>query len=84
MWIINEESSNAENLPLGFLSVRLRQTLSSSLRDALVVASDGIEFLQRSENEWKKNIEPPSRCSPSSLIDEWTSKIGTKFYKLEF
>lgn len=81
MWIINEDSSNAENLPIGFLSVRLRQTLSSSLKDALIVASEGVEFLRRRENEGKKIPEPPSRCSPTSVIDEWMTKIGTKFYK---
>lgn len=81
MWIVNEASSNAKNLPQGFLTVRLRQSLSSSLRDALIVASDGIEFLRKT-NQWTNIPKPPSNCSSTSILDEWTSKVGTKFYKL--
>jgi hypothetical protein len=85
MWIVNEASSTAKNIPTGFLSIRLRQSLSSALRDALVVARDGMEYLanvqKRAELENRTVPMPPSQCAGTSITDEWTNKVGNRFYK---
>uniref|UniRef100_A0A915E3C5 BPTI/Kunitz inhibitor domain-containing protein n=1 Tax=Ditylenchus dipsaci TaxID=166011 RepID=A0A915E3C5_9BILA len=82
MWIVNEASASAKNIPTGFLSIRLRQSMSSALRDALVVARDGMQFFateQQGSNN-KSAPLPPSQCSGTSITDEWTNRIGKQFY----
>ncbi|KAI1696147.1 ligand-gated ion channel domain-containing protein [Ditylenchus destructor] len=75
LWIVNEASGSAKNIPNGFLSVRLRQSANSALRDALMVARDGTNYLSG------VTAQPPSGCTKIGISDPWTSKIGDEFYR---
>lgn len=79
MWIVNEAASEARNLPKGFLSLRLKQNAISALRDALMVLKKGVQVLEK----FNGTVLPPAQCTNTSLSNEWTSSVGTLFYKLD-
>ena len=74
---MNQGASQAENLPSGFLTVKLKQDALSALRDALIVIKNGVRVLEK----FKGKILPPEECSSTSVSNEWTNEVGTMFYK---
>uniref|UniRef100_A0A7E4ZUX8 LITAF domain-containing protein n=1 Tax=Panagrellus redivivus TaxID=6233 RepID=A0A7E4ZUX8_PANRE len=77
VWIVNQGASDATNLPTGFLSIRLKQSAISALRDALTVIKRGVSVLE----EYHGKVLPPSQCANIGHSNEWTNAVGTKFYK---
>jgi hypothetical protein len=85
---VNEAAGWAQNLPTGALTIRLKQTMISALRDGLTVAQSGIEFLEakygedlgkkETVEEEEGNLGPPEECGAES---EWTSRIGMETFR---
>uniref|UniRef100_A0A1I7SWT2 LITAF domain-containing protein n=1 Tax=Bursaphelenchus xylophilus TaxID=6326 RepID=A0A1I7SWT2_BURXY len=74
VWLVNEAGFKADNVPRGVLSVRLRQTVLSSLRDALAVLRNGLEIFDDFIE-----VRPPSQCKINKN-NEWINNIGQRFY----
>ncbi|KAF7637427.1 LITAF domain-containing protein [Meloidogyne graminicola] len=75
VWLISESASKAKNIPKGSLSIRLKQSMISALRDGLAVARTGIKSFKQNLN---KNIDPPKGCQHS--ISDWTNFNGEKLF----
>jgi hypothetical protein len=89
---VNEAAGRAENLPKGALTIRLKQSMLSALRDGLAVALAGVDLLgmemaekRRKEKEEEEDGEdedpgPPRGCG-SRGESQWTSELGMELYK---
>ncbi|MFH4983387.1 hypothetical protein AB6A40_010096 [Gnathostoma spinigerum] len=75
VFIVNEKGSYTSSLPTGYLSVRLRQSPLTALRDALNVLRCAVNFLDEFQ------VDAPTQCSSKLMPDGWTNNIGHKFYK---
>uniref|UniRef100_A0A915LUN3 Ionotropic glutamate receptor C-terminal domain-containing protein n=1 Tax=Meloidogyne javanica TaxID=6303 RepID=A0A915LUN3_MELJA len=75
VWLLSEAASNAKNIPKGALSIRLKQSMISSLRDGLAVAKAGIKSFKQN-NSLKFN--PPKGCQHS--VSEWTNFAEEKLF----
>ncbi|CAD5212359.1 unnamed protein product [Bursaphelenchus okinawaensis] len=74
VWFVNEAGFKAYNVPVGVLSVRLRQTTLSSLRDALAVLKEGLTVFDGVED-----VQPPPQCQIRKNND-WINFMGQQFY----
>ncbi|KAI6242731.1 hypothetical protein M3Y99_00179400 [Aphelenchoides fujianensis] len=80
VWLVNEAAGRASNLPEGFLSVRLKQTVQSALKDALIVLREASKVLLT----FNETATPPAHCEKTSLQQrekEWINVAGKQFYK---
>ncbi|KAI6196952.1 hypothetical protein M3Y94_01168200 [Aphelenchoides besseyi] len=77
VWIVNELASRSSNLPVGSLSVRLKQTVQNALRDSLRILREGANILAT----FNQSVEPPIQCDSTGItMNEWVNTAGMKFY----
>lgn len=77
VWLVNEDASKANNVPVGAVATRLSQTPLSALRSSFASIRNSLSFL----DSLNDTINPPTQCAKDVAFSLWLNDYGPRLFR---